>query len=123
MKAKVLINNETPGYLTTDRAESTYGQPVLIIDGKAYGVEDQTPFGVAGYLALISEDGKGTELISAWVKQADLLNCGYSLVKPRRINKSNISFTVPAGIDIPMSEYYVQRYVEDGKVILKYVQS
>jgi hypothetical protein len=41
--------------LTTARAESSYGVPVLVIEGEAYGPADMTPAGVTG-----------AELVTAW---------------------------------------------------------
>jgi hypothetical protein len=34
--------------LTTDHAASSYGIPVLVIDGEAYGPADETPMELAG---------------------------------------------------------------------------
>jgi len=55
--------------LTTEHAASSYGQPVLVIDGHAYGVGDRTPFGLAGGLAmrLVNRaDAEGVKLFNKW---------------------------------------------------------
>lgn len=41
--------------LTTAHAASSYGVPVLVIDGEAYGPADMTPAGMTG-----------AELVHAW---------------------------------------------------------
>lgn len=44
--------------LTTNHAASSYGRPVLVIEGEAYGPADMTPAGVTG-----------AELVATWAER------------------------------------------------------
>lgn len=123
-RADVLINNIYPAELSTERAESSYGQPVLVIDGTAYGVGDETPWGIAGGLTLIPTEPspEAYELIGRWKRQASIHNAGTSIVKPRQHGQYNRAFTIPASIEAPETEYYVEAYNDNGRLVIRYVQ-
>jgi len=43
MKIRVCHSSAGPGWLTTEHVASSYGQPVLVLDGQAYGPGDEIP--------------------------------------------------------------------------------
>lgn len=61
--------------LTTRRAESSYGQPVLVIGGRAYGPGDVTPYGPASRLVLLPRTNR--TLCERWSALCQSL-CGES---------------------------------------------
>lgn len=63
------------GQLTTKRAESSYGQPVLVIGGQAYGPGHVTPYGPAHRLVLLPRTNRN--LCDRWSKLCQSL-CGES---------------------------------------------
>lgn len=84
MKKRVrLASQQKIGELTTEHVASSYGQPVLIVDGVAYEPIDL----VDGQPPLL-DDAEGDPEIAAWNDQVELGSCGFTkAVKTRRIER------------------------------------
>ena len=120
--SRILINHTHPAELSTERAESSYGQPVLVIDGRAYGPGDNTPYGPASGLTIDPQD-VDYEIVVRWRRLCASLGGGLPVVKLRRNNRYNQSLTVPQEADVPPGEYYVDVYTVGGRVVVRYTQA
>lgn len=66
---RVSVENFAVGELTTERAESSYGVPVLVVDGAAHGPKDMLRGFSAGGLELRPLEGDA-RLLLRWYEAA-----------------------------------------------------
>ena len=138
MIAHIIIENtDTSAIITDERAESSYGNPVLVIDNTAYAPADRLPDGKrAGDCIVLLDlrkahddiEGAG-KLHKKWMALCDRLlsksGAAYTIIASKR--GTSLSLVIPHEIveqhSINMGDpYRVEASMDTGKLVITYAK-
>jgi hypothetical protein len=137
MQAHIIIDGH-PATLTDERAESSYGQPVLVIEGAAYGPGDILPSGrrACDCIAQLDlrakhDDIEGAAKLHAiWLTLCDQLSSpgrdSYTIMASQR-SQSSLALVIPKEIVDregirPGDPFRATCRIAGGKLIIEYTR-